>query len=263
MDLNPLSGEERLGRVQSLVRAFGVLDALCQREGMTLSGVARTVGLPRSTTHRLLTTMEGLGYVQFDRASSRWLIGVQAFKVGAAFVQTKDLSQLGRGIMRSLMLEVQHSVNISVQEQNAMRYLSQVQVSNVRKTAARPGACLPIYSTAAGKAMMACWSETEFDRYFASTKLIARTRHTIVDRDALRGELKAVRERGYAIDDEEYDTGLRCVAAVVTNHMGAPRGSLSVSDSSIRLKRERLFELGPVLATSARQFSNQIAYQIR
>jgi IclR family acetate operon transcriptional repressor len=96
------------------VRAFGILDELAKSDNMTLSDLSRAVGLPRSTTHRLLTTMEALRYVAFDRRRNGWSIGVQAFTVGAVFAQTRDLGQLGRTIMRSLMSEVQHCVNIAV-----------------------------------------------------------------------------------------------------------------------------------------------------
>jgi hypothetical protein len=84
-----------LGRVQSLVRAFGILDELAKSDHMTLSDLSRAVGLPRSTTHRLLTTMEALRYVAFDRRKNGWSVGVQAFTVGTAmFTQccTSDIS---------------------------------------------------------------------------------------------------------------------------------------------------------------------------
>jgi IclR family acetate operon transcriptional repressor len=255
-------GDERLGRVQSLVRAFGVLDALCGSDGITLSDVARAVALPRSTTHRLLTTMEGLGYVRFDRSCSHWLIGMQAFKVGAAFVQTKDLGQLGQDIMRSLMVEVRHSVNISVRDKNAMCYLSQVKANVEKRVGPRPGACLPLYSTAAGKALMAGWTERELDRFLLQNRLYTRTQHTIADPDSLRRELRLVNERGYAIDDEEHELGLRCVAAMIVDKAGGPRGAISVSDTAIALKPDRLIELGPILALSARKLSSQIAHQL-
>lgn len=254
--------DERLGRVQSLVRAFGVLDTLCDRDGMTLSDVARAVGLPRSTTHRLLTTMEGIGYVRFDRAHSHWFVGMQAFKVGNAFVQTKDLGQLGRDAMQSLETQVRHTVNISVCERDTVRYLNQVPTQGGRRVAARPGACLPMHSTAAGKALMTSWSEGDLDRYLEAGRAAARTAHTIADRERLRHELALVHARGYATDDEEHHLGMRCVAAVITDRMGRVRGALSVSDSAIALKRDRLVELGPIVTLAAHRLSGQIAHQL-
>ena len=247
-----------LGRVQSLVRAFGLLDELAKNDSMTLSELARSVALPRSTTHRLLTTMEALRYVAFERATNRWSIGVQAFTVGAVFAQTRDLGKLGRSIMRSLMSEVHHCVNIAVAEGRGVCYVGQVAENDFRQTAARPGAVLPLHTTASGKVMMAGWSCAELERYLEGKQLRARTERSIVDPDRLRRELGLISERGYALDDEEHDMGLRCVAAAVYDRYGMPRGALSISDRSSKLARARLDDLGPTLVIAAQQMSSEI-----
>jgi IclR family transcriptional regulator, acetate operon repressor len=250
-----------LGRVQSLVRAFGLLDELAKNDSMTLSELARTASLPRSTAHRLLTTMEALRYVAFDRATNRWSIGVQAFTVGAVFAQTRDLGKLGRSIMRSLVSQVQHSVNIAVPEGRGVCYVGQVAGAGAHRTAARPGALLPLHTTASGKVIMAHWTRQEFDRYVARIPLQGGTAHSIVDADRLRGELTAIQERGYAVDDEEHERGLRCVAAMVHDRHGMPQGALSISDCASRLGRARLDDLGPTLVLAAQQMSSEISAQ--
>ncbi len=250
-----------LGRVQSLVRAFGILDELAKSDNMTLSDLSRAVGLPRSTTHRLLTTMEALRYVAFDRQRNGWSIGVQAFTVGAVFAQTRDLGQLGRTIMRSLMSEVQHCVNIAVPEGSGVCYVGQAATNGFRQTAARPGAVLPLHTTASGKVLMAQWPRADFDRYINSTPLKARTARSIVDGDGLRRELEEISARGYALDDEEHSNELRCVAAVVNDRYGLPKGSLSISDRTSHLARARLDELGPALISAAQRMSVEIAVQ--
>lgn len=250
-----------LGRVQSLVRAFGILDELAKSDNMTLSDLSRAVGLPRSTTHRLLTTMEALRYVAFDRRRSGWSIGVQAFTVGAVFAQTRDLGQLGHTIMRTLMSEVQHCVNIAVPEGAGICYVGQAATNRFRQTAARPGAVLPLHTTASGKVLMAQWRRAEVDRYLDSAPLKARTSRSIIDGDRLRNELAEISARAYALDDEEHSDGLRCVAAVVKDRYGLPKGSLSISDRSSQLTLARLNELGPTLINAAQRMSTEIATQ--
>lgn len=253
---------ELLGRVQSLVRAFALLDELAKSDGMNLSEISRKVKLPRSTVHRLLTTMEALRYVEFDRQTHLWAIGVQAFAVGAAFAQTRDLGQLGRPIMRSLMSEVHHPVNIAVQEGSGMCYVGQVAAQGITSTVVRPGACLPMHTTASGKVLMAHWQLSELDRFLEGRSFARRTRQSIVDPLALRDELALVRQRGYAIDDEEQADGLRCVAALVTDRYGMPKASLSISDGVSRLERARMDDVGPMLMLAARQMSSEIAAQL-
>jgi len=256
------SKEAPLGRVQSLVRAFGLLDELAKNDSMTLSELASLVSLPRSTTHRLLTTMQALRYVAFDRKTTQWSIGVQAFTVGSVFAQSRGLGNLGRPIMRSLMSEVHHCVNFAVPERQGICYVGQVAQNGFQQTAARPGAVLPLHTTASGKAIMAHWSRSEVDRYLRGDPLKSRTTRSIVDRDRLRHELVETYERGYAFDDEEHEMGLRCVAAVVHDRCGAPCGALSISDRSSRLTRARLDELGPTLVLTARQMSTEVATRL-
>jgi IclR family acetate operon transcriptional repressor len=252
----------RLGRVQSLVRAFGILDTLAKSDGMTLTEVASLVGLARSTAHRLLTTMEALHYVAFDRRLNRWSIGAQAFTVGAVFARTRDLSELGRPIMRSLLDEVQHCVNIAVPEGRGICYIGQVASHGFRQTAARPGAVLPLHTTASGKVLMAQWTRDAFDRYVADVPLSARTSRSIVDADRLRDELGQIRERGYAFDDEEHSDGLRCVAAAVIDRYGMQKGALSVSDRASQLARDRFSDIGPMLMVAAQQMGREGGWEL-
>jgi len=253
---------ELLGRVQSLVRAFGVLDALSSSNGASLSDIARRVSLPRSTVHRLLTTMEALHFVEFDRHTHLWAIGVKAFTVGAAFVQTRDLGQLGRSIMRSLMTEVHHSVNIAVHEGSGMCYVGQVAATGITQKVIKPGSCLPMHTTASGKVLMAHWQAEEVERFLDRRTLVKRTSQSIIDPVAIREELAVIRKRGYAMDDQEQADGLRCVAAIVLDRYGMPKASLSISDTVARLDRSRMDEIGPTLMLAARQMSKEITSQL-
>lgn len=252
------SSEALLGCVQSLVRAFGLLDRLADCDGMGLSEVARAVNLPRSTAHRLLSTMEALHYVQFDRDQNRWSVGRQAFRVGAAFAQTRDLGEVGRGMMRSLLREVNHCVNVAVPETHGICYIDQAARDGARPSVARPGAVLPMHTTASGKVIMAHWSPLELDRFLEHKELRQRTARTLVDGDRLRDELALVRERGYAIDDQEHEEGLRCVAALVRGYRGESYAALSVSDRVSSLDRLRMDELGPLLVNAARRLSDDL-----
>lgn len=252
--------DQRLGQVQSLVRAFGILDELCRADGITLGGLAALTKIPRSTVHRLLSTLEALEYASYDRKACKWFVGRAAFKVGAAFAQTRDMSRLGRKIMGALVLEVQHSANLSIPDYLDMLYVNQIEAKGALLTAARPGVRLPMHSTASGKALMACWTERELDQYLGERPLVQNTSRTISDRQALRQELKKVRECGFAIDDQEQSDGQRCVAAAVVDRAGRPRGAISVSDSSLRLRRERLNQLGPNLVSAARRISTDFVH---
>lgn len=252
-------GGDRLGRVQSLVRAFGLLDVLAKHDdGLTLTELAKLGKLPRSTAHRLLTTMDALRYVEFDSASSRWMIGVQGFALGSAFVQTRDLGRLGRPIMRSLMIEANEVVNIAVSESEGIRYVGQVRPVDQRAQVGQPGTHLPMHTTASGKALLAHWGPAELDGFLQGRSLVRRTYSSIVEKSALVQQLDHIRTQGFAIDSEENSAGIRCVAAPVFDRNNRVRASLSISGNCGRLPDQRLHTLGRSLAAAARRMSEDI-----
>ena len=251
--------DDRMGRVQSLVRAFGLLDALVLHdEGLTLTEIARRVGLPRSTTHRLLTTMDALRYVEFDPETSRWMIGMQAFALGSAFVQVRDLGRLGRPIMRSLMLEANEVVNIAVPDQAGVRYVGQVRPVADHAAPRAAGDRLPMHTTASGKVLLAHWDLPRLDEFLRSASLARKTGGSIVEKHALVRQLEQIRGRGFAIDDQENAMGTRCVAAPVFDHNGRVKASLSISGSVSRLRDGRLDALGRALAGAAKRMTDDV-----
>lgn len=253
-------GDQVLGRVQSLVRAFAVLDELAMTQGLSLSELTRRVKLPRSTVHRLLTTMEAVRYVKFSRQSHEWAIGLQAFIVGSAFAQSLNLGQRSRSIMRSLMSEVDHPINLAMPGLGGMYYVAQEAAGSW--CANLPGgARLPMHATASGKVLMAYWQEEELERFIDRRFFEKSTPRTIVDPAALRDELRTIRNRGYAIDDEEHVDGLRCVAAIVFDPNRLPKAALSISDRIDRLSQSRIDEMGPTILHSAGKMSHEIAIQ--
>jgi IclR family acetate operon transcriptional repressor len=249
-----------LGRVQSLVRAFGVLDELSKHDdGLTLTQLAALVALPRSTAHRLLTTMESLRYVEFEQATNLWRVGIQAFTVGSAFAQTRDLARLGRPIMHSLMMDARETVKLAIPDAQGLHYVTQVEATDPRALITRPGQHWEMHTTAAGKAMLAYWSEGRLDQFFRGAgALVSRTAASITESDRLLDNLKLARGSGFAIDDEETMNGMRCIAAPVLGRDGLARASLSISGPISRMPLERLSQLGAMLAAAASRLAGDI-----
>lgn len=250
---------DRIGCVQSLVRAFGILDRLAEHErGRTLTQIAKLVSLPVSTTHRLLTTMGALRYVQFDATTNSWLVGVRAFTVGSAFAQARDLGRLARPIMRSLVMQTEETVNLGVADPQGVCFVEQVSANPALTGRVRPGVHAPLHTTALGKAMLAHWSALELDGLLHTSPLHRRTPMTIVEVERLVDQLAIVRRRGYAIDDQENEGGMRCVAAPVFDAHGHPQASLSISGPVERMGEERLAKLGRMLSVAALRMTTDL-----
>jgi IclR family acetate operon transcriptional repressor len=252
------AADDRLGQVQSLVRAFGLLEALAAKpDGMTLTEVAREVGLARSTAHRLLTTMEAMRFVRFATENNRWSVGVQAFAVGAAFAGPRDLSKLARPIMRSINVALDEVVNICVLRQHEIVCVDQVR-SDAGGAPLKPGARLPAFASASGKAWLAHSDTALIDSILSRDPIRPRTRHGLRDMGALMDDLNRARSRGYAVDDQEFALGLRCVAATVFNEDGKPHATLSISGPAEQLTAERVVEAGLRLGEAARRMTASI-----
>jgi len=247
---------DRAGCVQSLVRAFGLLDQLASHhEGLSLTRIAGLVGLPRSTAHRLLTTMESLRYAAFDPATNRWMVGARALAFVGGRADGDDLGRLARPVMQSVLRGVRATVTLSVPDGECARVVGQVRHADAQRSFARPGQRLPLHTTASGKVILAHDPTDGRESALRAHSLPALTASSITEAGRLACNLATVRERGYAIDDQESATGVRCVAVPVVDRSGAVRAALSVSGSVLTLTDARLPSLGATLAFAAQRMT--------
>ena len=239
-------------QILSLTRALTLLELVARsHDGLALTELARTAGLPSSTVHRLLTTLEQRGYVRQDAAGSIWQIGVQAFVVGSAFLRTRDVLTMAQPYMRRLMEESGETVNLYVVDEGEVVCIGQVECRQMMRAIARPGIRIKMHCSAAGKAMLAWLPEPEMRRILERHGLPRVTERTLVSTEALSANLEQGRAQGHAVDDEEHAAGLRCVAAPIFDEQRRPLASLSVSGPSARLTDQRLKQLGSMVAAAA------------
>ena len=165
-------------QVQSLVRALALLNRIAKLsdDGATLTDLAQRVGLPTSTAHRLLTTLEQERYVRFTHDGRFWSVGVQAFVIGCTFTKTRSLAGVARPHMRHLMEDGGETVNLAVEDEGEAVYLSQVECRQMMRAFARPGTRVPLHCSAVGKAMLSAASDKKL------SKISASTRHAAPDR---------------------------------------------------------------------------------
>ncbi len=218
---------------------------------MTLTRIAESVDLAPSTVHRLLTTLEQERYVRFDQERRLWSVGVQTFVAGCAFLRRRDLVSVARPYMRALMEECRETVNLAIQDDREARYVHQVGHPAISRPGAKPGARVPLYCSGVGKALLAAMTDRELERLLPEEGARRLTANTIVSRSALRGDIALIRERGFAVDDEEHAVGLRCVAALVFNELREPMAAISISGPATRISHSNIPRLGELLRQKA------------
>ena len=247
------------GQVQSLSRALKLLNALSYHpQGLSLSEVAHHVGLPNSTAHRLLTTLQNERFVRFEADRSAWLIGVQAFRVGSAFVRSRDLVTIARPYMRRLMEQSGETVNLAIADRNEVIYLAQVETQKMMRAIAGPGGRAAIHCSGVGKALLAHVDSDSREKTLSQIQFHRESPSTLVTAQDLRRDLEKTLQRGFAIDNEENAVGLRCVAAVVFDEHGGPLAALSVSGPTARLTDQRIPNLGQAVARIAAEVTSEL-----
>jgi IclR family acetate operon transcriptional repressor len=178
-------------------------------------------------------------------------MGVQTFLAGRAFLKSRDLVGVARPYMRMLMEACKATVNLAVQDESDAAYVHQIKHPAVVRPFAKPGGRVPLYCSAVGKALLAARIGSELEGLLPRGEAPRITAKTLVSRSALREDIELTRERGFAIDDEEHEIGLRCVATLVFNEDSEPMAALSVSGPAARISHSDFPRLGELLRQKA------------
>ncbi len=249
---------ERSGQVQSLVRALRLLQEVADAgDGITLTEVANRVGLPVSSAHRLLSTLQLEGFVRFDGERTLWFVGVKAFTVGNAFLRARDLVQVARPYMRGLMEQCDETVNLAVEDGGQIIYLAQIECRQMMRALASPGARVPMHSSAVGKVLLAYMNPALKNAMLDRMKLERFTANTITGRERFARSLAEIRAQGYGSDDEEHAIGLRCVAAPIFNEAREAIAGISLSGPAARVTDKRFGELAGLVQRTARVITRE------
>ena len=234
--------------IKSLDRAMEVFEYLSEGQGKPLTMLADEMGQSPATVYRILVTLEGRGMVEFDHEDQVWHIGPQAFVIGARFLRRTSLVDRARPLMRKLMEATGETANLGIQKENAVLFLSQVETHATIRAFFPPGTLSPMHASGIGKALLAHMDNDRLERVLARQELHAFTPQTIIDPQALRENLAIIRAQRFAVDDEEKNTGMRCIAAPVFDINREAVAGLSVSGPTSRVSAAEIERLSrPVI----------------
>lgn len=240
------------GQVRSLTRALSLMRHLAASgDGMTLTELSEAAGLPPSTTHRLLTTLESERFVRPDPHGGLWRIGVAAFFVGSAFARSRDTLALVRPYLRRLMEMSGETSNLFLESDGEAVCIGQIESRHAMRAITGVGGRIELHSSGAGKALLAHMDPARRTLLMSSMNFTRITPSTLADRPSLEETLQQVRQAGYAIDDEEHALGLRCVAAPLFDEFGHAVAAISISGPSARIPMDRLETLGQLVGKAA------------
>jgi DNA-binding IclR family transcriptional regulator len=249
-----------------LDRAMAIIDALAtakEDENVSLMELAAKVQLHKSTTHRLLMILERYRLVDREPASGRYRLGLRFFELGAVAISRFDIRECARPHLERVLFEVEETVHLCVLDAGEVLYIDRLEPNRAVRTISKIGRLSPAHCSSVGKAMLAHLPERELDNILRQHGMPRMTANTIVTPADLKAELQTVRERGYAIDNEEAEDGVRCVGAVVFGANRRVLGAISTSGPSFRLTMERVPAVAASVCRAAREISLGSGYRPR
>lgn len=249
--------------LQSVDRALSILQLLAEEssDGLALTEISRRLGLNQSTCHHLLSTLRVRRFVSQDEESRRYRLGIKAVEVGQAAMQQVDLVRVALPQMEELMASVQENVNLVVLDNDSVVYVAQVPCDRTVRMFTRIGERAPLHCTGVGKVLLAGLPKEERSNLIDRLELPRFTAATICDGDLLKQELEQVATRGYAMDREEREEDVTCIAAPLRDYSGEVVAGVSISAPSSRLDEAQQQELLPYLLATADKISRELGYR--
>jgi IclR family acetate operon transcriptional repressor len=244
--------------VQSLDRAVAILRTVADGDGLSLTEAARRSGLAPSTAYRMLTTLQAHGLVEFEENGQSWFVGVETFRIGAAFLRRRKLAERGRAIIQALMMKTGETANIALAERDGVVFVTQAETHEPIRAFFRPGTRSPYHASGIGKAVLAFLPEARRADVLRSLTFEAFTPRTLCSVEALLPALEDARANGHALDDEERNLGMRCIAAPVFNELAEPIGGLSISGPTVRIDDACVARAAADVREAARQLTDAI-----
>lgn len=222
--------------VKSAARVLEVLRELAASGPQSMPDLANRLGVPKSSMHALLRTMQHYGWLELDATGKRYGLGVHSLLVGSAYVDSDDVVTRTAPILDTLAEKTGETVHLGRLEGEDVVYMAKRESIHPLRMYSAVGRRLPAYSTALGKCLLATLADDEISSYLPP-KLEATTARTITDPEQLIKDIRRTRARGYAIDDEETAVGLRCFGIALPHT--ATQDSISISVPVSRLDDER------------------------
>lgn len=250
--------------VQSVVRALDILEAFnYNREALGVTELSHKLNLHKNNVFRLLATLEVRGYIEQDRKSGNYRLGIKTFEVANVFLHHLGMRRQARPILEELVNRCDETAYLAVTDGPEVVYVLMHETSQTVRIASRLGQRLPAYCTASGKVQLAYESADRLGQLFREHPFRKYTDHTIDSLDSLLEHLQEVARLGFAVDNEELEYGVRCVAAPVRDYSHRVVAGVGLSGPVSRFSLERIEKaLVPLVEGAATKVSRRLGYEL-
>jgi IclR family pca regulon transcriptional regulator len=253
---------------QSLERGLEILASFNQRQRLLgVSELARALGLTRSTTHRYVVTLSGLGYLDQDSATKKYRLGPRVLDLGFSALNSMELRETAAPHLQQLSDETGFTANMAILDDTDVVYVERCRTSRPGQREIdldiHVGSRLPVYCTAMGKALLAFQPDDERLHIIDQVDLRERGPNTITDRDTLVAELDNIRRLGIAVNNEELAYGLRSIAAPILASSGNAVAAINLAVHRTMISiGDLLVRYSPAVKRTAHEISVRVGYRV-
>lgn len=251
---------ERL--IQSIERSADILEIFLKlKPELSIKEISQELNLSKSTVHGIIKTLEHRGYLQQNPEDLKYKLGLKLFELGNFVGKNLDIGDIAKPIIRDLVDELNETVHLVTRQKDELFYIEKVEGARTLTIYSHVGKRAPFHCTGVGKAILAYLDENEAERILSSKALESFTKYTVTNKEEIKHHLPAIRENGYAVDDEEIELGLKCIAAPIFNYQGNVIASISCAAPKIRLDENRLPKVIEGIKRAAAEISNCLGYK--
>ncbi len=250
---------EQKNPIQVAGRLFQALELLTESGSIGLMELSNTLGLNKTTAHRVLNSLIYMGYARQNSVDGKYEPTFKIVDMANKIIGRVDIVQIVRPHLRKLMEVTGETVHFVEREGTDAVYIDKVEsFNNGIQMVSRIGSRIPLYCSGVGKAMVAQMDEWEAEEIWNSSEIVRLTPCTITDFDEFRREMETVRRMGYAMDNEENETGVRCVACSLKDFMGKAKYAFSISAPVSRMDNARIEELAGYILNAKKEIEGEI-----
>lgn len=254
--------EKAKNPIQVAERIFQAVEELSLCEPAGLVELSNRLELHKSTVHRILSSLQMMGYVRQEEDTGKYRLSLKWMEISNRITEKLDIVSIARPYLRKLSEISGETVHLVEVEGNEAIYIDKVESgSNSIRMVSRVGSRIPLYCSGVGKAMLAERSDEEIEEIWNSSDIRAMTPKTILSLDEFLETIREIRKFGYALDNEENEMGVRCIAASILDHEGKARNAFSISAPVGRMTDEKLKMLAEYVLESKRNISGEFGFR--
>lgn len=248
--------------VQHALQLFEVFRTNYSKDEFGVTELSKTLGLHKNNVFRLLATLSACGYIEQNPVTENYRLGIGIFNLGQKFITKLGFLRLARPFMEKIVLEIGESCYVGILRESSVIYLDLVEADHPVQIVSRVGKDVPAYCTSIGKIQLAYSGEDELNKMYMGARLKKYTDYTITSLPELKRHLKEVSANDYAIDNQEFEADVCCIASPVKDYLGTPVAALSVAGPSFRMSKKRMLEeILPIVRKYSKEISKRLGYQ--